>query len=29
MKAEELNARVETWIEQEMARIASNPPDLR
>ncbi len=29
MKADELNARVETWIEQEMARIASNPPELR
>jgi 1-acyl-sn-glycerol-3-phosphate acyltransferase len=29
MKAGELNARVETWIEQEMARIASNPTDLR
>jgi 1-acyl-sn-glycerol-3-phosphate acyltransferase len=29
MKADELNASVETWIEQETARIASNPSDLR
>ncbi len=29
MKADELNAKVATWIEQEMARIASNPPDSR
>jgi 1-acyl-sn-glycerol-3-phosphate acyltransferase len=29
MKADELNASVETWIEQETARIASNPSDLQ